>query len=339
MLKFSFLVALYNGEQYLSKMLDSLLNQNISYDEYEIICLDDCSPDGSAKIVKEYQRRYPNILLYKNERNCKIATNVNKLVSLSRGKYFWTIGQDDYIENNCLKQLWERLISEDLDVLVFNYRRVNGKGHLIENIHEVNDTNKMNGVDWIRNQYANRDYCCYILGYEWRAIYKTEYWRTKDIKCVDGLSWEDTVIMMKAIVFSKAVASSSAIFYNYRRNDGSISFCENHIKRGDYIYEFSFPVGNEVEQFYNQLKVIAPDLAENMLRQLKWRYNCFAFDLIRTSREQRLIFYEICKLNNKLVQQKWHWLKYQSKILLYPIIGYNVANMCNVIYKIKKFFR
>ena len=337
MLKFSFLIALYNGEDYLPSLLDSLLNQDVPYDEYEIICLDDCSPDHSSDVVKTYQKKFPNIRLYKNEKNCKIATNVNKLIWWAKGKYFWTFGQDDYVEPNCLARVWNKLESNNLDVLVFNYRRVDQFGKALEDIHEVENTHPMSGVDWIENQYVakHRDYCYYILGYEWRAIFRTEHWREHNIRCVDGLSWEDTVIMMKAIVYSQSVASIDDILYNYRRHIGSISSSANHIKRGDYIFEFSFQVGEEVENFYDELLTLAPQLAPNMYKQLVWRYNCFAFDLIRTSKEQKKNFYRRYNEHRLLVRQKCDWLNWKSRILL-STIGYALSRVCEVGYKTKK---
>jgi len=337
MLKFSFLVALYNGEQYLPRLFDSLFEQDIPYNEYEIVCLDDCSPDHSSDIVCAYQKKYPNIRLLKNAKNCRIATNINKLIGWAVGKYFWVLGQDDYIEHNCLGKLWNRLEKESLDVLVFNYRRVDQNENLIADYHEVQRTQKMTGIEWIRNQYSNqgRDYCNYILGYEWRAVYLTEHWRNNNIRCVDGLSWEDTVIMMKSIVYSKSVASIDDLLYNYRINAGSISCSKIRNKRGDYIFEFSFQVGDEVENFYYELKTLAPDLAINMLRQIQWRYNCFAFDLIRTNKEQKTRFYELYYQNRTLVKQKWHWLNWKSKILL-STFGYPISRSCESVYILKK---
>jgi len=337
MIRFSFLIAIYNGESYLARCLDSLLEQDIPLNEYEIICLDDCSPDNSSDVVRAYQQEYPNIRLYKNDHNCKIATNINRLIDWAQGKYFWTIGQDDIIETNCLGKIWNRLEEGPLDVLLFNYRRVNQNEQVITEFQVVEDTPKMPGVEWVRNQFSERgqDYCNYLLGYEWRAVYGTEYWRSHNIRCVDGLSWEDTVIMLKAISYSDAVSSISDILYNYRVNEGSISYCNNHNKRGDYVFEFSFQVGDEVEQFYNELIILAPDLSVNMLGQIQWRYNCFAFDLIRTSKGQKRNFYERYFQNRTLVKKKWHWLNWKSKLMLSPI-GHPVSRICEGVYRIKK---
>lgn len=93
MLKFSFLVPIYNGEKYIERLFTSLLNQDIPLSEYEILCVDDCSTDSSVKNIRQYQEKFSNIRLFRNKHNCRVATNVNNLISKANGKYFldyWT---------------------------------------------------------------------------------------------------------------------------------------------------------------------------------------------------------------------------------------------------------
>ena len=60
--KISVIVPVYNTEKYLSKCLDSIVNQ--SYENIEIIIVNDCSSDDSEKIIKEYEQKYPNKIKY-----------------------------------------------------------------------------------------------------------------------------------------------------------------------------------------------------------------------------------------------------------------------------------
>ena len=84
-IKFSFLVSIYNGEKYLSKLFDSLLEQDIPHEQYEIVCVDDCSQDNSIHIVEQYQKKCSNIKLFKNSQNQRVATNLNNLTDQCRG--------------------------------------------------------------------------------------------------------------------------------------------------------------------------------------------------------------------------------------------------------------
>lgn len=59
----SFIVPVYNAEAYLNECLDSLLNQDIPSEEYEVICVNDGSTDGSRGILEAFGARYPNLIL------------------------------------------------------------------------------------------------------------------------------------------------------------------------------------------------------------------------------------------------------------------------------------
>ncbi len=174
-----------------------------------------------------------------------------------------------------------------------------------------------------------------ILGYEWRAVYNTQFWREKQIACVNGMNYEDTIIMFKAIVMSNRVASIPDILYNYRLNNGSITFNVNHIKKGEYIYEFAFGVGQEEESFYPDLVKIDVGLAGQFKQEIGRRYNNFAFDLIRTTIDQKRIFYKLVKENKQLIVNKRLWLNYKSKILLSPM-GFLLSVLLEKIYRAKK---
>lgn len=336
MLKFSFLIPIYNGEKYLKRLFDSLLAQDIPYEEYEIVCVDDCSKDSSVDLILRYQDKYSNIRIIKNPHNCRLATNINTLVANAYGKYIWFVGQDDYVEPNCLSRLYFQLEDGQLDVIVFNYRRVSTEEHTIMDCKVVSASNKQTGVDWVKDQFNNRDYCQYILGYEWRAIYRTEYWREKNIRCVDGMNYEDTIIMLRAIMLSSAVASEDDILYNYRINSSSITYQENFVKRGDLIYEFAFMVGQEIEDCYNELRLIDGVLAQNLHTHLIKRYNNFVFDLIRTPNEQKKAFYKLLMRNRMFVKSKRNYLNWKSRLFTNTIVGYPLACVCNLTYRTYK---
>ena len=63
----SIIIPVYNVEQYIGKCLDSCLNQDLPKDEYEIVVVDDGSPDNSSSIVEGYMKKYSNIRLIHRE--------------------------------------------------------------------------------------------------------------------------------------------------------------------------------------------------------------------------------------------------------------------------------
>ena len=333
MIKFSFLISMYNGEKFLDRLFSSLLTQDIPHEEYEIVCVDDCSKDRSVDVVECYQKQYSNFRLIENKVNSRIATNINTLVEAACGKYIWILGQDDYIEENCLGRLYNKLEEQGLDVLFFNYRRVYEDESTQAECKVASASATMTGVEWIKQQFAKRDYCEYLLGYEWRAVYRTDFWREKNIRCINGMNYEDTIIMLKAIVYAKAIASIDEMLYNYRINSNSITYNDNFVKRGELIYEYAFRVGQEVEDFYKELEGIDAELATNLYAHLLVRYNNFTFDLIRTPNEYKRAFYQRLKQHREYVNSKHVYLNWKARILTNKVLGYPIACLCYYGYK------
>lgn len=174
----SFIVPIFNGEKFLPKCLDSLLMQNILYSDYEIICIDDCSTDHSVDVVKSYIKKNSNIKLIQNKENKKTGTTCNIGLKHSNGKYLWIVGQDDWIEPNCLKQLIEICNNGNLDVLSFNYTRVDSNEKKLHSAEVFKNINPIKGDEFIK-LYFPESFQYYLLGYEWRAIYKKKIFGRK----------------------------------------------------------------------------------------------------------------------------------------------------------------
>ncbi len=100
----SFIVPVYNAERYLPECLDSLLNQGIPHSEYEIICVNDGSKDGSLEVLRSYQSRYPNITVIDKE-NGGVAAARNDGLAAARGEYIWFVDSDDFLKEHVLARL------------------------------------------------------------------------------------------------------------------------------------------------------------------------------------------------------------------------------------------
>jgi glycosyltransferase involved in cell wall biosynthesis len=94
-MKISYLMPVYNGENFIKKSLDSILNQKIK--PFEIIVIDDNSTDNSYKILKDYSKKYPNIKLIRNKDNLGEAKNTANLINIARGDFIKILHQDDWL--------------------------------------------------------------------------------------------------------------------------------------------------------------------------------------------------------------------------------------------------
>lgn len=89
----SIIIPTYNRKNYIVKAINSVLMQ--TYKNIEIIILDDCSADGTAEVVFEFNKKNPGIILIKNTTNLGFVKNLNKGVSLAKGKYIARLDDDD----------------------------------------------------------------------------------------------------------------------------------------------------------------------------------------------------------------------------------------------------
>lgn len=150
MLRLSFIVPVYNVEPYIEECIRSLYNQDIPQEEYEVICVDDCSPDGSRAIVERLQKEYSTLKLLTHTENKRQGGARNTGMKVAQGRYIWYVDSDDYIKSNCLKNLLELAEKEDLDILDFDFDADYSKQQFVKN-DESYEMGPCTGADYVFN--------------------------------------------------------------------------------------------------------------------------------------------------------------------------------------------
>ena len=100
----SIVIPVWNDEKYLNACLDSCLAQDLSKDEYEILCVDDGSTDKTPEILREYEERYPNVHPYFMQHQGGSFGRVTGM-ELAKGKYVWFVDHDDLVAPHALDRL------------------------------------------------------------------------------------------------------------------------------------------------------------------------------------------------------------------------------------------
>lgn len=100
----SVIIPVYNAEKYLGECLASLLRQDIPAEDYEIICVNDGSKDGSLTLLQDFARQYTNVIVIDKE-NGGVTTARNAGLSAAQGDYIWFIDADDMVPENILGML------------------------------------------------------------------------------------------------------------------------------------------------------------------------------------------------------------------------------------------
>ena len=217
-LKLSIVVPIYKVEQYLPKCVDSLLVQDLPKEEYEIILVDDGSPDRCGEICDEYAVRFDNVKVIHRE-NGGLSAARNTGIGIAQGEYVQFVDSDDYLEPNVLKELVEKMERECLDILRFNYLNVNEEYEIIEP-----NKDPRRYVDYLDKVCDGSTFLNERLG---PACYVWQFMLRRDLieKCrfLEGIYFEDVEWTPRVLLRAKRLNSTNLVVYYYQIRMGSIT--------------------------------------------------------------------------------------------------------------------
>lgn len=116
MKRLSIIVPMYNVEQFVETCLLSCVHQDLSSSDYEIIVVDDGSPDGSYLLAEQMQKQYSQIRIIRQQ-NQGLSVARNNGLAIAEGKYIWFVDSDDSIQENCIKTICDTMDASQALVL------------------------------------------------------------------------------------------------------------------------------------------------------------------------------------------------------------------------------
>ncbi len=233
----SIIIPFYNVEKYIAQCLDSIYNQDIPESDYEVICVNDASPDNSRNIVIEYQKKHSNLILVEHEYNKKLGSARNTGRSVAKGKYIWNVDSDDSIKPNCLKTLVKVCQEGDLDVLVFNFFHLKGEVENLNTAYPFPNSNICSGIDFLNN------YCLDHMSEispVWTQIYKKSFLDDANIFSPPINMGEDVPYTLKTLLLASRIKSIDYTAYVYRLNFTSLTGEVESKPNAEKLYEKCF---------------------------------------------------------------------------------------------------
>lgn len=210
--KISIIIPVYNVEKYLRECLDSCINQTL--EDIEIICVDDCSPDNSIKILEEYQAKDSRIKIFRHEINKNLGAARNTGLQAATGEYVWFVDSDDYIDTKACQILYDAIKEFNVDLLCFSALKfvdAEKKRKFIYDkyYHQGVQTNKIYHprTNWKELRFSNLDVSA--------CIYLTKTSVIQNFRFREGVWHEDTDFtpILLASVDSFCYIPYTAYFY------------------------------------------------------------------------------------------------------------------------------
>ncbi len=207
-MKLSIIIPVYNAEQYLKKCLESVFQQNLKLEDFEVICINDGSTDKTQQILEEFQKKYTNIIL-ENQENFGEAISRNKAIFLSKGEYITFLDSDDYYDALTLSKALQIIASQNLDILYLKMNHISEDYQFIQSLPNLSENEILSGLKHERRPFPATIYKKSVIG-------EIQF----PLNIIVG---PDSVF--NALVQSKAkrVSFSSDLVYNYLVRPNSLS--------------------------------------------------------------------------------------------------------------------
>lgn len=329
----TFVVPCYNVERYIQRCLDSIYACGLPESQFEVLCINDCSPDNTIDILKSNQKNHGNLRIINHEANKGLGGGRNTGIKEARGKYLWFVDSDDEVAGEEISGVLERAEAENLDVLCFNYCRIDEEGRELSRHLVFKDRPAIDGCSFGKKCFSYG--IVNHMGYVWRFLYRTDFLRGHKLFFPEQEHWEDTVFMPKSILMAERVASVPQVFYAYRVNPDSISGVFGKAYPAKSIFDFSFRAGEGLLRFSEEVK--DNDLSDAFRNTAIQKYiNGFAIHLLRTSKKERQRFFGLIGERREEVKPLKQYMNLLNKVMLFPLVGALAANMMSRVYKMKQ---
>ncbi|WP_179879692.1 glycosyltransferase family 2 protein [Bacillus cereus] len=257
-IKFSVLIPVYNVEKFIAECIESILKQ--TYQNFEIILINDGSTDLSGTICEEYVRKDKRVQLYHqaNEGHTMARRNA---ISKASGDFCLFLDSDDYWELNLLATINQTICEHNCDLVLFKYKRVSQTGVFISEADSIfknqmifNEDNKEQLFKKIINSSDLNNLACKAV--KRSIIDNTDYSQYKEVK-----NAEDLLQSLPFFYESKRIVYLNYALYNYRTVSNSITHTFNvnllkdvSIVRGvllQYLKKLNFDSKDNLSLFYH----------------------------------------------------------------------------------------
>jgi len=210
--KISIIVPVYNADKYINRCLDSLLNQ--SYENTEIILVNDGSKDDSAGICEQYKAIDPRIkLIHQINQGQSVARN--EALKIATGNYICFVDADDYVSSEYVYKLYKLMQDNNSDISMCDFTYFYDKKLKKDVISNGKNIVKMlSAKDMLLNMHKVKNELYVVV---WGKLYKKELFT--GIEFPSGRICEDQAVLYKLYDNAKIIAYSDEILYYYFRNN------------------------------------------------------------------------------------------------------------------------
>lgn len=252
----SIVVPVYNVERYIRRNLESLVNQ--TYENIEILVINDETPDNSVEIIKEYEEKYPKKVFLFNKKNGGLSDARNYGLKKAKGKYIVFIDSDDYVEHKMIEELYQSIKQNKSDISICNIideYEESGKTQIYSNYIPEAPCSIYEDKKQMLNRFA-----------AWNKMYDIDLFKKNKLTFDKGFIYEDLRLVLKIYLYANKISYTDKALYHYIIRSGSIMTSANLEKNYNIVLAMNnlteyYKKEKKYKEFIQELEYLAIDHA------------------------------------------------------------------------------
>ena len=300
----SIIVPVYNAEEYLERCLDSIVNQ--TYQNLEIILINDGSTDNSLEICNRYKNMDSRIIVV-NQENFGVSYTKNVGLKYATGDYIGFVDSDDVVSKNMYSILCDLILKTNMDIVSCGYVKFSDKCTFkIDNAYYIFDK-----IESIKKLLLEDN----ITNFLWDKLFKKDVFKNVNLR--KGIIFEDMDIMYKLFDNANGIAICNSILYGYYQRSDSYTHCYSYEKMLNYIDVYQKRYNFLNNNYFGLKKEIDSSLIFSIF---------ILFRMIVFNKDKKLLNDSVMLSEYRLLKKKRIINKYNihvSKKILIKLLKYN----------------
>lgn len=265
----SVIMPAYKAQQGITRTVESLLNQ--SYGDFEIICVDDCSPDGTVNILNQLSASDNRVKVIQNPENRGAGFCRNLGLSRAKGEYCLFLDCDDFFERDFIRDMYAKISETGADICFCNYTFVNSDGE------EISRTDFGAGVE---NPFVPGEHFSHLYqlthSVPWNKIFRTDFIKSHHMMYAELSSSNDLSFTLLAFSLATKIAYLDGSYIQYTKGDKkstTMSLKDSHVENVLKAYDILLSNINRLSNGRDYYETFNVALNRSLNYRLKLRSN------------------------------------------------------------------